>query len=192
MRTNTSMGKDYNITIKDKEGVKEESEEEFEEETKEETEEEEEDDPEYFDTFPTVNELRYHEMVSEEPSTLMGNFTYAYDFVVLEDITGVIDHYLLGMVLGRPFVKEIGFVYDKDEGTVTFEKEEDNIIFKMPHKMEMFKHIDKDILKTDNIPSFIMTGNDGDQKNTHYSDSPNLGPAYQRDYGNSKPNHDKE
>ncbi|GJW34104.1 hypothetical protein Tco_0054136 [Tanacetum coccineum] len=150
MRPNTATGKDHNITIKDKKGVKEESEEEFEEETEEETEEEEEDDPEYFDAFPT-------------------------------DTTGVIDHYLLGMVLGRPFVKEIGFVYDKDEGIVTFEKEEENIIFKMPHKMEMFKHIDKDILKTDNIPSFIMTGNDGDQKNTHYSESPNLGLAYQRD-----------
>ncbi|GJS49506.1 hypothetical protein Tco_0599627 [Tanacetum coccineum] len=156
MRPNTATGKDHNITIKDKKGVKEESEEEFEEETEEETEEEEEEDPEYFDAFPT------------------GHYSD-------QDTTGVIDHYLLGMVLGRPFVKEIGFVYDKDEGTVTFEKEGEKIIFKMPHKMERFKHIDKDILKTDNIPSFIMTGDDGNQKNTHYSESPNLGLAYQRD-----------
>ncbi|GJW73842.1 ribonuclease H-like domain-containing protein [Tanacetum coccineum] len=65
------------------------------------------------------------------------------------------------MILGRPFVNETRLVYDKDEGTVTFEKEEEKIVFKMPHKMEMFKHIDKDILKTENIPSFIMTGDDG-------------------------------
>ncbi|GJX39920.1 protein kinase-like domain, concanavalin A-like lectin/glucanase domain protein [Tanacetum coccineum] len=87
----------------------------------------------------------------------VGNFTYECDFVVLEDTTNVIDHYLGGMVLGKPFVKETGLVYDKDEGTVKFEKEGEKIIFEMPHKMEMFKHIIKDILKKDNIPSFIAT-----------------------------------
>nr|GEW70792.1 MAK10-like protein [Tanacetum cinerariifolium] len=94
----------------------------------------------------------------------VGNFTYECDFVMLEDTNSVIDPYLGGMVLGRPFIKETGLVYDKDEGTVTFKKEGEKIIFKMPHKMEMFKHIDKDILKTDNILSFIMTGDDGNQK----------------------------
>ncbi|GKE33499.1 hypothetical protein Tco_1452821, partial [Tanacetum coccineum] len=43
--------------------VEEESEEEFKEETKE----EEEDNPEYFDTFPTVDELRYHEWIPKNP-----------------------------------------------------------------------------------------------------------------------------
>ncbi|GKB51860.1 hypothetical protein Tco_0902613 [Tanacetum coccineum] len=38
----------------------------------------------------------------------VGNFTYECDFVVLEDTTSVIDHYLGGMVLGKPFVKETG------------------------------------------------------------------------------------
>nr|GFC82322.1 hypothetical protein [Tanacetum cinerariifolium] len=97
------------------------------------------------------------------------------------DTTSVIDHYLGGVVLGKPFPKETELVYDKDEGMVKFEKEGENIIFKMPHKMEMFKHIEKDILKTDNIPSFITTGDNGNQEKTHYSDSLNLGPAYQRD-----------
>ncbi|GJZ40691.1 hypothetical protein Tco_0587577 [Tanacetum coccineum] len=85
------------------------------------------------------------------------------------------------MVLRKPFVKETGLVYDKDKGTVMFEKEGEKIIFNMPHKMEMFKHIDKDILKMDNIPSFIITDDDGEQEKTSYSDSLNLGPAYRRD-----------
>ncbi|GJZ13886.1 hypothetical protein Tco_0549116 [Tanacetum coccineum] len=46
----------------------------------------------------------------------VGNFTYECDFVVLENTTSVIDHYLGGMVLGKPFVKETGLVYDKDDG----------------------------------------------------------------------------
>ncbi|GJS14968.1 protein kinase-like domain, concanavalin A-like lectin/glucanase domain protein [Tanacetum coccineum] len=77
----------------------------------------------------------------------VGNFTYECDFVMLEDTSSVIDPYLRGMVLGKPFVKETRLVYDKDEGTIMFEKEEENITFKMPYKMERFKHIDKDILK---------------------------------------------
>nr|GEW51764.1 hypothetical protein [Tanacetum cinerariifolium] len=67
MRPNTTMGKDHNITIKAKDEVKEESEEEFEEETEEETEKEEEDDPEYFDMFPIVYELRYHKWLLKNP-----------------------------------------------------------------------------------------------------------------------------
>ncbi|GKC31428.1 hypothetical protein Tco_1038722 [Tanacetum coccineum] len=111
----------------------------------------------------------------------VGNFTYECDFVMLEDTTSVIDHYLGGMVFGKPFVKETGLVYNKDEGTVTFEKDEEKITFKMPHKMERFKHIDKDILKTNNIPPFIITRNDDDQEKTHYSYSLNIGPIYRRD-----------
>ncbi|GJU88884.1 hypothetical protein Tco_1301307 [Tanacetum coccineum] len=37
-----------------------------------------------------------------------GNFTYECDFVIVEDTTSVIDHYLGGMVLGKPFVRESG------------------------------------------------------------------------------------
>ncbi|GJY71323.1 hypothetical protein Tco_0475026 [Tanacetum coccineum] len=53
----------------------------------------------------------------------IGNFTYECDFVIVEDTTSVIDHYLGGMVLGKPFVKESGLVYNKNEGTVTFKKD---------------------------------------------------------------------
>nr|GEW06331.1 retrotransposon Orf1 [Tanacetum cinerariifolium] len=92
----------------------------------------------------------------------VGNFTYECDFVVLEDTTSIIDHYLGGMVFGKPFVMKTRLVYNKDEGTVTFEKDKEKITFKMPHKMERFKHTDKDILKTDNIPPFVIAGNDDD------------------------------
>ncbi|GKC70058.1 hypothetical protein Tco_1115941, partial [Tanacetum coccineum] len=55
--------------IEDEEEVKskEKVEEETKEETKEETEEEEEGNPEHFDTFPTMNELRYHEWLLKNP-----------------------------------------------------------------------------------------------------------------------------
>ncbi|GJR09482.1 hypothetical protein Tco_0792134 [Tanacetum coccineum] len=147
----------------------EESEEEIEEKTKE----EEEDNPEYFDTFSTIEELGRVKGLK----VFVGNFTYECDFI-LEDTTSVIDHYIGRMVLGKPFMKETRLVYDKDEGTATSERDKENITFKMPHKMKRFKHIDEDIKKTNNIPPFIITGNDGDQERTHYSNSLNLGLAY--------------
>ncbi|GJW85223.1 hypothetical protein Tco_0158368 [Tanacetum coccineum] len=54
-------------TVEAKEEVEEESEKELEEETGEETEEEEEDDPKYFDIFPIMEELRYHEWLLKNP-----------------------------------------------------------------------------------------------------------------------------
>nr|GEY14576.1 hypothetical protein [Tanacetum cinerariifolium] len=185
--------KDHEGTVKAKEEVKEESKEEFEEETKE----EEEDNLEYFNSA----KIRTGNMENRKIECMVGqflkkqayidlesprNFTYKCDFVVLEDTTSVTGHYLGGMVLGKPFVKETRHVYNKDERTVKFEKYREKIIFKTPNKMEMFKHIEKDILKTDNIPSFIITGQDFNQEKTHYLDSLNLGPAYQRDESTTK------
>ncbi|GJT24241.1 hypothetical protein Tco_0894178 [Tanacetum coccineum] len=123
--------------------------------------EEEEDDLEYFDIFPTMKELGYHEWLFQilDPLGLesirkpknprkifnfmgrvrglkvfIGNFTYECDFMVLEDTTGVIDHYL------------------------------------------DFKDI-----KTDCIPPFVIEGDDDNHEKTHYSDSLNLRPEYKYD-----------
>nr|GEV86191.1 phospholipase-like protein [Tanacetum cinerariifolium] len=115
----------------------------------------------------------------------IGNFTYEYDFVVLTDTTSVIVHYLGLVVFGKPFVEKTGLIYDKEEGTVLFEKDNEKFIFKMPHKMEMFKHIDFKDIKTDCIPPFFIEGDDNHEK-TYYSDSLNLGPKYKYDESVSK------
>ncbi|GKC16742.1 hypothetical protein Tco_1013524 [Tanacetum coccineum] len=85
--TNAAKENDHSITIGTKEEFEEES-----EESDDETEEEEEDDPEYFDTFPTVEELSYYKWLLKNPpppwvnaKVFVGNFTYEYDFVVLEE-----------------------------------------------------------------------------------------------------------
>nr|GEW96817.1 MAK10-like protein [Tanacetum cinerariifolium] len=79
-----------------------------------ETEEEEEDDPEHFENFPTMKELRYHEWILKNPWPLW-NFTYECDFMVLEDTTSVIDHYLGLVVFGKPFMEATGLVYNKEK-----------------------------------------------------------------------------
>ncbi|GJU06088.1 hypothetical protein Tco_1122518 [Tanacetum coccineum] len=85
----------------------------------------------------------------------IGNFTYECDFMVLEDTTSVIDHYLGSVVFGKSFMEATGLVYNKEEGTVMFERDKERIIFKMPHKIDMFKHIDFADRGTDSIPPFI-------------------------------------
>ncbi|GJR69446.1 hypothetical protein Tco_0015511 [Tanacetum coccineum] len=111
----------------------------------------------------------------------VGHFTYECDFIILEDTTSIIDHDLGAVVFGKPFVKKTGLIYDKKEGTVAFEDNNEKLIFKMPHKMEMFKNVDFTRVSTDMIPPFIIGGNDDDIEKTHCSDSLNLGPEYKYD-----------
>ncbi|GJZ05501.1 hypothetical protein Tco_0539294 [Tanacetum coccineum] len=111
----------------------------------------------------------------------VGNFTYECDFMVLEDTTSVIDHDLGAVVFGKPFVEATGLVYEREEGTITFEKYKEKIMFIMPHKMEMFKHIDFTDIKTDRIPPFVIESDNDSSRKTHYSDSLDLGPEYKND-----------
>ncbi|GJX61347.1 MAK10-like protein [Tanacetum coccineum] len=187
VKISTTKYEDHEMTV--------ESEEEFEEETEDEIEEEEEDSPKHFDTFPTMKELRLGPR--RKPSNprkicnfmgrvkglkvFVGNFTYECDFMVLEDTTSVIDHDLGSVIFGKPFIEATGLVYDREEGTITFEKDKEKIVFKMPHKMEMFKHIDFTDIKTDRIPPFAIESDDDSSEKTHYSDSLDLGSEYKHD-----------
>ncbi|GJV18002.1 hypothetical protein Tco_1363325 [Tanacetum coccineum] len=111
----------------------------------------------------------------------VGNFSYTCDFVVLEDTTSVIDHDLGSVIFEKPFVEATGLVYNREEGTIMFEKDKEKIVFKMPHKIEMFKHIDFTNVKTDRIPPFAIESDDDSSRKTHYSDSLDLGPEYKHD-----------
>ncbi|GJT37151.1 hypothetical protein Tco_0937016 [Tanacetum coccineum] len=173
-----------------------ESKEEVEEETEEEAEEEEEEgNQEHFNTFPTMNELRLEprRKLSNPKKNcnfvgrvrglkvFFGNFTYECDFMVLEDTTSVIDHYLRSVVSGKPFVEAIRLVYNKEEGTIVFERDNEKIVFKMPYKMDMFKHIDFAYISTDCIPPFVIKSDNDNCEKTHYLDSLDLGPEYKYD-----------
>ncbi|GJW44490.1 hypothetical protein Tco_0073289 [Tanacetum coccineum] len=111
----------------------------------------------------------------------VGNFTYECDFMVLEDTTSVIDHYLGSVVFGKPFMEATGLVYNKEEGMVVFERDKERIIFKIPHKIDMFKHVDFADKCTDYIPSFVIESDDDNCEKTHYSNSLDLGPEYKYD-----------
>nr|GEV06589.1 protein kinase-like domain, concanavalin A-like lectin/glucanase domain protein [Tanacetum cinerariifolium] len=97
---------------------------------------------------------------SQRAKSFVRNFTYECDFMVLEDTTSVIDHDLGSVIFGKPFVEATDLVYDREEETITFEKDKEKIVFKMPHKMEMFKHTDFMDIRTDHIPPLAIECND--------------------------------
>ncbi|GJZ46255.1 hypothetical protein Tco_0593851 [Tanacetum coccineum] len=143
VNSSTTEYEDHKMTV--------ESKDEFEEETEVEIKEEEEDSPKHFDTFPTMKELRFHynwimsKMLGQrrKPSNpgkiynfvgrvgglkvFVRNSTYECDFMVLEDTTSVIDHDLGSVVFRKPFVEATRLVYDREEGTITFENDKEKI-----------------------------------------------------------------
>ncbi|GJZ38982.1 hypothetical protein Tco_0585545, partial [Tanacetum coccineum] len=68
----------------------------------------------------------------------MGNFTYVSDFMIVGDISSIIDPRLSQVVLGKPFIKISIMTYDLSLGIVKFANGTDEIAYKMPHKIEQF------------------------------------------------------
>ncbi|GJR71312.1 hypothetical protein Tco_0083677, partial [Tanacetum coccineum] len=191
VKPNATEYNDHEMTAKVEEKVEEESEDEFEEEIEEE-EEKEEEDVEYFDSFPSLEELRYHEWLLKYPKpsweqayidlaspvNVMSRLHYNW---IMSDTTSIVDHDLGAVVFRKPFTEKTRLIYDKKEGTVAFEDNNEKIILKMPHKMEMFKNVDFIRVGTKRIPPFIIGGNSDDNEKTHYTDNLNLGPEYKYD-----------
>ncbi|GKC18598.1 hypothetical protein Tco_1020748 [Tanacetum coccineum] len=68
----------------------------------------------------------------------IGNFTYIIDFMIVEDISSIIDLRLSHVVQGRPFVEIYNMTHDPPEGVVRFINEIDEVTYKMPHKIEQY------------------------------------------------------
>nr|GEU33253.1 hypothetical protein [Tanacetum cinerariifolium] len=116
----------------------------------------------YFNTFSALEELEYHDWLLKYPNHLGQHYN------------GIMNKGLKSRQKPSNPSKSSNF----EEGTVTFEKDDEKIIFKMPHNMEAFNHIDFKDINTYSIPSFVLGSND-DHGKTYYSDSLDLGPRVQ-------------
>ncbi|GJX85805.1 hypothetical protein Tco_0336579 [Tanacetum coccineum] len=68
----------------------------------------------------------------------IGNFTYIINFMIVEDISSIIDPRMSQVVLGRPFVEISNMTHDPPEGVVRFIRGADKVAYKMPHKIEQY------------------------------------------------------
>ncbi|GKC79624.1 hypothetical protein Tco_1130398 [Tanacetum coccineum] len=102
----------------------------------------------HFDKFPTCIRLAPRKN-PKSPSGLnnftgiakgmhifVGNFTCVSDFMIIEDISSVIDPRVSHVVLGKPFVELSSMTYDSSLGVVRLTNGNEKIAYKMPHKIE--------------------------------------------------------
>ncbi|GJS67607.1 retrotransposon ORF1 [Tanacetum coccineum] len=68
----------------------------------------------------------------------IGNFTYIVDFMIIEDISSIIDPRLSQVVLGKTFVEIYNMIHDPQEGVVRFTNGNNEVAYKMPHKIEQY------------------------------------------------------
>ncbi|GJS06414.1 hypothetical protein Tco_0363210 [Tanacetum coccineum] len=79
---------------------------------------------EYFDMFPT-----------------MRNFTYIVDFMIVEDISSIINPRLSQVVLGKPFVEISNMTHDSPKGVVRFTNRAEEVAYKLPHMIEQYNSL---------------------------------------------------
>ncbi|GJV45995.1 hypothetical protein Tco_1430531 [Tanacetum coccineum] len=68
----------------------------------------------------------------------VGNFTYIVDFMIIEDISSIIDPRLSQVVLGKLFVEISNMTH---EGLVRFTNRNDEVAYKMPYKIEQYNSL---------------------------------------------------
>nr|GEU97351.1 retrovirus-related Pol polyprotein from transposon TNT 1-94 [Tanacetum cinerariifolium] len=85
----------------------------------------------------------------------IGNFTYVIDFMIVEDISSILDPRLSQVVLRRPFIEISSMTHDPPEGVVRLIRGTDEVAYKMPHKIEQYDSL-SDLKKS--IPNQSILG----------------------------------
>ncbi|GKD49416.1 hypothetical protein Tco_1278392 [Tanacetum coccineum] len=139
---------------------------------------------EYFDTFLTRSELAYYRENSDRGVSnfmrrikgmhiFVGNFTYVIDFMIVEDISSIIDPRLSQVVLGRPFVEIFNMTHDPPEGVVRFTNGTDEVAYKMPHKIEQYNSLSD--LEKDHTKLVYLRNKEDKRRGVEYEMSKILG-----------------
>nr|GEY86162.1 retrotransposon Orf1 [Tanacetum cinerariifolium] len=71
----------------------------------------------------------------------VGNHTYVSEFMIIKDISSIIDPRLSQVVLGKPFVEISNMTHDLSLGVVRFTNRIDEIAYKMPHKIKQYNSL---------------------------------------------------
>ncbi|GJZ74193.1 hypothetical protein Tco_0638339, partial [Tanacetum coccineum] len=96
----------------------------------------------------------------------VGNFTYVLDFMIVKDISSIIDHMLSQVVLGQPFVDVSNMTHDPPEGVVRFTNGTDEIAYKMPHKIEQYNSLSN--LEKEHTKSVYLRNEEDKRRGVEY------------------------
>ncbi|GJS01989.1 hypothetical protein Tco_0318497 [Tanacetum coccineum] len=103
----------------------------------------------------------------------LGNFTYVTDFMIVEDISSIIDPRLSQVVLGKRFIKISNMNHDPLEGVVRFTKGTDKVAYKMPQKIELYNSLSD--LEKEHTKSVYLRNEEDKRKGVEYVMSKILG-----------------
>ncbi|GJR76809.1 retrotransposon ORF1 [Tanacetum coccineum] len=103
----------------------------------------------------------------------IGNFTYVVDFMIIEDISSIIDPRLSQVVLGRPFIEIYNMTHDLPEGVVRFTNKNDEVAYKMPHKIEQYNSLSN--LEKEHTKSVYLRNEEDKRRGVDYVMSKILG-----------------
>ncbi|GJW36138.1 hypothetical protein Tco_0059058 [Tanacetum coccineum] len=71
----------------------------------------------------------------------VGNFTYVPDFMIVENISSIIDPRLSQVVLGKPFIEVSNMAHDLSSGVVRFTNGAEEITYNMPHTIMQYNSL---------------------------------------------------
>ncbi|GJR08628.1 MAK10-like protein [Tanacetum coccineum] len=97
----------------------------------------------------------------------------AGDFMIIEDISSIIDPRLSQVVLGRPFVEIFNMTHDPQEGVVRFTNGNDEVAYKMPHKIEQYNSLSN--LEKEHTKSVYLRNEEDKRRGVEYVMSKILG-----------------
>ncbi|GKA57599.1 hypothetical protein Tco_0756787 [Tanacetum coccineum] len=103
----------------------------------------------------------------------VGNFTYIIDFIIVKDISSIIDPRMSQVVLGRNFVEISNMTHDPPEGVVRFIRGADEVAYKMPHKIEQYDSLSD--LEKEHTKSVYLRNEEDKRRGVEYVMSKILG-----------------
>nr|GEU48054.1 retrotransposon Orf1 [Tanacetum cinerariifolium] len=115
----------------------------------------------------------------------VGNFTYVVDFMTVEGISSIINLRLSQVVLGKPFIEISNMTHDPSEGVVRFTNGNDEVAYKMPHKIEQYNSLSN--LEKEHTKSVYLRSDEDKRKGVEcvmskilrfYKKCLELGPEY--------------
>ncbi|GJW15243.1 hypothetical protein Tco_0019376 [Tanacetum coccineum] len=99
----------------------------------------------------------------------IGNFTFVMDFMIVEDISSIIDPRLSQVVLGKPFVDISNMTHDPPEGVVRFTNGTDELAYKMPHKIERYNSLSD--LEKEHTKSVYLRNEEDKRRGVEYKNA---------------------
>ncbi|GJS34097.1 hypothetical protein Tco_0532479 [Tanacetum coccineum] len=113
------------------------------------------------------------EYASSHTDEARGNFTYVVDFMIVEDISYVLDPRLSQVVLGKPFVEISNMTHDPPKGVVRFANRNNEVTYKMPHMIEQYNSLSN--LEKEHTKSVYLRNEEDKRRGVEYVMSKILG-----------------